>query len=171
MINRECSDSVDISIGSPQGSVLSPILFACFINDVGDHVRNCRFHLYADDFQIYTVDGCGDVNCLVALVNGDLQRILDWLRDNSLVLNASKTQALLVSRRIRTEDVGSDVFLGGDSVPLSDVVKNLGLYVDGRLSWRKQVSYVVFRTFPLCVCLIVFRDIRPGILESILCVR
>jgi hypothetical protein len=38
MINGECSDSVDISIGSPQGSVLLPILFACFINNVGDHV-------------------------------------------------------------------------------------------------------------------------------------
>jgi hypothetical protein len=62
MSNGECSDSVDISIGSPQGSVLSLILFACFINDV----RNCRFHLYADDLQMYPVDGCGNVNRLVA---------------------------------------------------------------------------------------------------------
>jgi hypothetical protein len=110
---------------------------------VGDHVRNCRFHIYADDLQIYTVDGCGDVNRLVALVNGHLQRILDWSRDNFLVLNASKTQVLLVSRRIRPEDVTSDVIWGGNSVWFSDVVKNLGLYEDGRLSWRKQVS----RTF------------------------
>jgi hypothetical protein len=80
MIIGECSDSVDISIGSPQGSVFSPILYACFINDVGD----------ADDLQIYTVDEGRDVNQLVALVNGDLQGILDWLRDNSLTLNASK---------------------------------------------------------------------------------
>jgi hypothetical protein len=72
------------------------------------------------------VDGCGDVNRLVALGNDDLQRILDWSRDNSLILNASKTQALLVSRRIRPEDVGSDVILGGDSVRLFDVMKNLG---------------------------------------------
>jgi hypothetical protein len=85
------------------------------------------------------VDGCKDVNRLVALVNGNLQRILEWLRDNSLIINASKTQALLVSRRIRPEDVGSDVILGGDLVRLSDVVKNLGLHVDGRLIWRKQV--------------------------------
>jgi hypothetical protein len=105
MINGNCSDSVDISIGSRQGSVLSPILFACFINDVGDYVRYCKFHLYADDLQIYTLDGGGDVNRLVALVNGDLQRILDWSRDNSLILNASKTQVLLVLRRIRPKDV------------------------------------------------------------------
>jgi hypothetical protein len=120
MINGECSDSIVISISSPQGSFLSQILFACFINDVGDHVRNCSVHLYADDLQIYTVDGCGDVNRLVALVNGDLQRILDCSRDNSLILNASKTQALLVLRRmIRLEDVGSDVILRGDPVRLN----------------------------------------------------
>jgi hypothetical protein len=65
MINVECSDSDDISIGSPH---LSPLLLACF---------NCRFHLYADDLQIYIVDEGKYVNQLVALVNGDLQRILD----------------------------------------------------------------------------------------------
>jgi hypothetical protein len=123
------------------------ILLACFINDVCDHVRNCRFHIYADDLQIYTVKECGDVNRMVALVNGHLQRILDWSRIKFLILNASKTQALLVSWRIRLEDVSCDVIWGGDSVWFSDVVKNLGLYEDGRLSWRKQVSYVVSRTF------------------------
>jgi hypothetical protein len=127
MINGECSDSI----------VLMPILFACFINDVDDHVRDCRFHLYADDLQIYTVDGCKDVNRLVALVNDALQRILDWSRDNFLILNVSKTQVLLISLSIQSEDVGRDVILGGDSVRLYNVVKNLGLYVDGRLSWRK----------------------------------
>jgi hypothetical protein len=82
-----------------------------------------------------------NVNRLVALVNGDLKRILDWFRDNSLIFNASKMQGfLLVLRRTRPEDVGSAVILGCDLVMLSDVVKNLGLYVDIRLSWRKQVS-------------------------------
>jgi hypothetical protein len=133
-------DSVNSSIGSSQGSVRLPILFACFINDVGDHVRNCRFHLYANDLQIDTVDGCGDVNRLVALVNGDLQRILDWSRVGSLILNASKTQALLVSRRIRQEDVGSDVILGGDSVRLL-----------GENSWAERGwSFELEKTGQLC---------------------
>jgi hypothetical protein len=113
------------------------------------------------------------VNRLVALVNGDLQRILDWLRDNSFIFNTSKTQALLVSRRIRSRDVGSDLILVGDSVRLSDVVKNLGLYVDGRLSWRKQVSYVVSRTFSTFRLLYCFqrytsRDLRIYLVRSLI---
>jgi hypothetical protein len=59
MINGESSDSVDISNGSPQGSVFSPILFACFINNVGDHVRNSKFHLYADVFRFILWMGAG----------------------------------------------------------------------------------------------------------------
>jgi hypothetical protein len=101
----------------------------------------CKFLCWrSSDLYCGWVQGCESVGC-------SCQRMLDWSRDNSLVLNASKTQALLVSRRIRPEDVSSDVFLGGDSVPLSDVVKNLELYVDGHLSWKKQVSYVVSCTF------------------------
>jgi hypothetical protein len=103
----------------------------CFITDVDDHVRICRFHLYAEDLQIYTVDGCMDMKRFIALVNGDLQRF--WI---DRVIIRSKTQVLLILRRIWLEDVSSDVILGGDTVRLSDVVKNLG--------WRKQVSYISF---------------------------
>jgi hypothetical protein len=60
---------------------------------VSDYIRSCMFNLYADDLQIYPVDKDGDVNLWVALINGDLQRILDWSHDNSLILNASQTQA------------------------------------------------------------------------------
>jgi hypothetical protein len=72
-------------MGSSQGSVLSPIPFACFINDVCEKILNCKFHLYADDLQLYTVD-LGDVDTLVHLVNEDLERIRRWSVDNSLNL-------------------------------------------------------------------------------------
>jgi hypothetical protein len=81
---------------------------------VGDHIRNWRFHLYADDLQIFALDRGGDLNQLVALIND--------------------SQVLLNSRMIMSEEVSSDVILGGDSVQLSDVLKNLGLYVDARFS-------------------------------------
>jgi hypothetical protein len=49
-------------MGSPQGCILSPILFACFIHDVCEQILNCKFNLYADDLQL-------------RLVNEDLERI------------------------------------------------------------------------------------------------
>jgi hypothetical protein len=62
----------------PQGSFLSPILFACFIN------------LYTDDLQLYTVDLGRGVDTLVGLLNEDLKRIHRWSVDISLALNVSK---------------------------------------------------------------------------------
>jgi hypothetical protein len=52
--------------------LFSPILFACFINDVCVQILNCKFHLYAYDLQLYTVDPVRDVASLVRLVNEDL---------------------------------------------------------------------------------------------------
>jgi hypothetical protein len=135
-----------------------------------------RFHLYADDLQIYTVDvPFRDVNQLLALVNGELQSILDWAHDNSLTLIASNVQGLLILRRIRSEYVRSDVILGEDSVWLSDVVKNLGLYMNARLIWRMQVSYVVSCTFSTLRLLYRFqrytsssRDLKTNLVRSLI---
>jgi hypothetical protein len=49
MVDGEFSDVASVGMGSPQGSVLSPILFACFINGVFEQILNCKFHLYADN--------------------------------------------------------------------------------------------------------------------------
>jgi hypothetical protein len=95
---------------------------------------NCKFHLYADDLQLYTINLRGDVITLVRLVNEDLERIRRWSVENSLVLNVSKTQAMLISRRDRGVVVEQPLTVAGDVVVFSDSVKNLGLYIDNRFS-------------------------------------
>jgi hypothetical protein len=74
-------------------------------------------------------------------------RIRCWSVDNSLVLNLSKTQAILISRRDRGVIVEHPLTVAGVVVVFSDSVKNLGLYIDNRLNWREQVSRVVSRTY------------------------
>jgi hypothetical protein len=83
-------------IGSPHGSVFPLILFACFISNVSDYIRSGRFNLYVDDLQIYPVDKDGDVNLWVALINGDLQRILDWFFSDAGFLEELGRRMLVV---------------------------------------------------------------------------
>jgi retron-type reverse transcriptase len=84
VMNNEISSEAPISSGSPQGSILSPILFACFINDIKDVIEHCRFHLYANDLQVYSV-GLGDLQQSIARVNSDLERIRQWSACNALI--------------------------------------------------------------------------------------
>jgi hypothetical protein len=92
--------------------------------------------------------------------------------DNSLVLNVSKTQAMLISRRDRGVVVEHPPTVAGDVVVFSDSVKNLGLYIDNRLSWREQVSRVVSRTYSTLRLLYRFqrytsRDLRIYLVRSL----
>jgi hypothetical protein len=59
-VDGEFLDVKSVEMGSPQGSVLLPILFACFMIDVCEQFLNYKFHLYADDLQLYTVDLGGE---------------------------------------------------------------------------------------------------------------
>jgi hypothetical protein len=134
---------------------------------------NFKFHLYADDLQLYTVDLGRDVDTLVRLVNEDLERIRRWSVDNSLVRNVSKTQAMLIFRRDRGVVVEHPLTVAGDVVVFSDSVENLGLYFDNRLSWREQVSRVVSRTYSTLRLLYRFqrytsRDLRIYLVRSLI---
>jgi Reverse transcriptase (RNA-dependent DNA polymerase) len=85
--------------GVPQGSVLSPLLFSLFINDLSSALRVADFHFYADDLQIYVSGKRGDLNNLVRKVNSELAVISGWSRENGLLLNPRKSQAMLVINR------------------------------------------------------------------------
>jgi hypothetical protein len=88
----------------------------------------------------------GDLQQSVAMVNSDLEGIGQWTAENSLKLNANKTQGIIFSRNDLA--VGADPLkVGAESIPYSDSVRNLGLYVDRSLTWETQVSRVVSRVY------------------------
>lgn len=143
--NRSLSDWCDLSTGVPQGGILSPLLFSIFINLITAKIRS-SYHLYADDLQLYTHAEVKDVNCAVALINEDLERIAEWSKSFGICVNPNKCQAIFIGshRQLsRLESVSvSPIIFDGSIIPVSERVKDLGLILDSNLSWHGQITEV-----------------------------
>ena len=92
MGNRYFSNWDVIKYGVPQGSILGPLLFIMFTNDMVDCIRNSSVLLYADDTVIYRNDFCFDKN--YRNIRGDLNRLYKWCFTNGLTINSRKTKVV-----------------------------------------------------------------------------
>ena len=91
--NNEISDKAEISCGVPQGSVLGPLLFLIYINDICNSSELISFILFADDTNLLMSHK--DQNTLMEQMNEELERISIWLALNKLSLNLAKTHFIL----------------------------------------------------------------------------
>lgn len=78
------SDTASVTIGVAQGSILGPLLFIIYMNDLPDILDHCRVTLYADDTVLYFTSKS------VTKVDSDLSRVCSWFRANRLTLNIKK---------------------------------------------------------------------------------
>lgn len=168
------STFLPVRVGVPQGSVLGPLLFSMFINDLPDVLRHSRPHLFADDFQNYVqslVDDSALAEC-VANLNEDLMSISSWAMRNKLLLNCSKLQAVLLSDR-SASIVLNDVLMNGVKVEFASGVKNLGLRMSADFTWESQCNQIVSKVYAVLRSLSVNRSLIPvkarvGLVKSLL---
>ena len=92
-INGTDSSTLSISCGVPQGSVLGPLLFLLYINDLPNISKKLKFFLFADDTNIY-LDSY-DLKKLEKTINKELSKLYEWLCINRLSLNISKTNFVI----------------------------------------------------------------------------
>ena len=90
-----------LSTGVPQGSILGPLLFIIYMNDIHTVSNNLNFILYADDTTLtsplcsFTYGGYHDINRVSTLINSEITKISEWLSINKLSLNANKTKFII----------------------------------------------------------------------------
>ena len=98
---KEISDPLPVTYGVPQGSILGPLLFVVYINDLPTAVNHCSVTLYADDTVLYCYSS--NIKDLENALNEDLSRIAPWLNRSKLTLNIEKTKTMLIGsdRKLR----------------------------------------------------------------------
>ena len=139
-VNNSTSNTKEITTGVPQGSVLGPLLFLLYINDLHESVKHSKTYHFADDTNIIQSNKSLDV--LSKNLNKDLKRLSQWLKANKLSLSISKTKLIIFHRNTASIDHTLKLKLDGKRLSSSKLVKYLGVLLDEHLQWNNQLAHV-----------------------------
>ena len=160
------SSIAEITNGVPQGSILGPLLFALYLNDISKAIVHCQYHLYADDVQIYLSTTPAHLHQAIDKVNQDLDHIVTWSKNHGMRINPSKSQAILfaskkILSRIDSETLPS-LLIGTTPISFHNTVKNLGLQLQHNLSWNEHVNTVCRKAYASLFSLRRLQSLLPG---------
>ncbi len=129
-----------ITCGVPQGSVLGPILFTLYINDLVHASSALELLLFADDTNVF----CSDKNLqhLTLKINTELQKLSIWFASNKLSLNISKTNYMIIKPYQRRIEFEHRIELCGHPIKRVSRVKFLGVLLSDSLSWEDHITSV-----------------------------
>jgi hypothetical protein len=134
-----CSDSYSVEKGVPQGSVLGPLLFVLFINDLPKVVQHSTIKLFADDIKLYRRITCAKD---AELLQNDLDRVVNWIEQSGLQLSASKSALLKIGSKYPTNSGPISYSIQGSTIAEVQVFRDLGVLVDSDLSFADHVSQI-----------------------------
>ena len=157
------SSSIDVVSGVPQGSVLGPLLFLLYIADLPRLLQN-ELVGYADNSTLLCrIPHPRDRSSVAASLNDDLAVISDWCSRCGMLVNPSKTREMPISRFRTVEPLFPDLLIDGSLVEMVSELKILGVILDSKLSFEKQVRAIAatasMRVGILRKTMSVFRDV------------
>lgn len=163
-ISNCSSNTLPIDHGVPQGSVLGPLLFNIYVNQLGDLPLKSKIFLYADDTVLALA--CDTYDDGARIIQEDICVLVDWFNINSIFVNTSKTKLLCFHSPHKAPAPTYSVFLHGtqcfgcscSELDLVHNVKYLGLIFDDTLSWSLQIEEVAKRLRLICIYLYSLRS-------------
>ena len=122
----------------PQGSILGPLLFLIYINDLSKAIIFSSVHHFADDINIlYLSSSLKDIN---KKSNHDLSNLVPWLRANKILLNISKTEIVIFKSHSKQITKHRNFRLSGQKIIPTNHTKYLGITIDEHLTFKEYMA-------------------------------
>ena len=139
-VGNQISSFLPIKCGVPQGSVLGPLLFLVYINDIANSSKLIQFQLFADDTCIFYSHKNKIV--LENTLNSELAKVSNWLIANKLSLNVEKSNVLTFRNKNSNNDAILDLSINEQKLTEKVYAKYLGVLFDNKLTWQYQTEHI-----------------------------
>jgi Reverse transcriptase (RNA-dependent DNA polymerase)/Endonuclease-reverse transcriptase len=145
VIGSGTSSCADVTSGVPQGSVLGPLLFTMFVNDIPQSMKTSQCLMYADDLKIFR-----PIHDLTecSLLQEDLKNLENWCRVWKLTLNISKCNVITFTNK-RKNVVSFEYMIGSDKLTRVCAIKDLGVIVSSDFSYSKHIDSIKPKAYRL----------------------
>lgn len=143
------SKFLPVTRGVPQGSIIGPLLFSLYADDLPSQLTHCKVRMYADDVQIYISCDTSEIEQCVLTLNTELKHIYEWATANGLSINPKKSKYLVIQKRSTITDHIPDIFLGDERIERVNTAKNLGIIFNKNLTWGNHINYACGRTYSM----------------------
>ena len=140
--NDTYSDFQDVTQGVPQGSVLGPLFYIVYANDIAQTIKHCKLVMYADDTVLYTSHINFDVS--VTHLQDDIDSLADWCVANGIKANTDKTKVMVFGSKCSLAKTPPfEVKFGDVTLQKVSSYRYLGLNLDAQLSYNLHVGGVI----------------------------
>ena len=130
-----------IRSGVPQGSILGPILFLLFINDLPLLLKHCQADFFADDATAHTSNQ--DIETINTELQSDFSIAVSWSKQNKLPINYDKTTYMILGSKKRVQDEHQlDLRADNRTIDKVSTQRLLGIFIDDHLSWTTHIDHL-----------------------------
>ena len=166
-VDDRSSDCVDVTSGVPQGSILGPILFNLYVNDLPDVLpREIACHQYADDTTLYRHCKPSDLQQCESELQCALNNMSSWSQECNLALNPGKTKTMLLSTLQRSRvhhlhEYVTSLCIGGNQLERLESVRLLGTQLYHHLTWTNEITTKISSCYKILSVLRKLKHLAP----------